>query len=415
MSKYNSHGNGPIDANEIEYLKEIREFGSFAAREAIDAFIEHGNAEDAAKAIGVQRSEIRRRIQRLRRSVIRRGFAPAHDMTEMTPEGYGVKGVSTYYGINEETGEKIPKGQWVKTDRDKEERLQLLMDAIMPLAEDVKDKSTFIPQPKISDEDLLCVYPLGDPHIGMHAWAVETGDRNFNLKLAERNLLAAVNHLVDLAPPAKTALLLNLGDFFHADNGKNTTTYGTPVEVDGRFPKVLETGVNLMVETIHAALRKHEQVKVFCLIGNHDDLMSVVLAVCIKHHFGNNPRVEVETAPKQHHYMEFGRCLLGMHHGHATKQNDLPAFMAVDKPVAWGHALFRKWYCGHVHHDSLKEYPGCTVETFRTLAASDAWHAGRYRSGNDMKVDVWHNRWGHINRHIIGIEAVLEQVGMEDD
>ena len=138
----------------------------------------------------------------------------------------------------------------------------------------------------------------------------------------------------------------------------------------------------------------------------------MVLAVCLQHHFNNNPRVEVETDPRQHHYYEFGANLLGMHHGHTTKSNDLPLVMAADRAEAWGRTKFRRWYCGHIHHDTVKEYQGCTVETFRTLAPADAWHASKgYRSGNDMKLDVWHKDYGHINRHIVGIEAVLDEVG----
>lgn len=412
----NKFGKGDLVSGEREELEMLRRFANtITQREAFDALLEHGNAQDAADALGTTRIRLRARILTTKRYATKRGWAPDFDMTEAAPVGFSVKGVSTLYKKNLETGKKEEVLQWVKTKQEQEERLQLLMDAIAPLADDVAGKSAFVPAPADVDDDLVCVYPMGDPHIGMHAWAMETGDRNFNLKLAERNLLHAVNRLVDLAPPAKTALIINLGDFFHVDSAKNTTTLGTPMDVDGRLPKVLETGVRIMVETIATALAKHDEVSVYNLVGNHDDLMSVVLSVCLKHHFNNNDRVKVETNPRQHHYFEFGECLFGMHHGHTSKPHDLPVFMATDMPEAWGRTKFRRWYCGHIHHDTVKEFPGCVVETFRTLAPSDAWHAGRYRTGNDMKLDVWHKQRGQINRHIIGIEAILEAVGTEDD
>lgn len=396
-----------FSAEEIEYLESIRRFATEREKEIIDALTKHGNYYDAAESVGIIYATLHSRISRLKRRAIRRGFSPEHDMTRAAPEGFTVKGVSTLYSADGKVS-----AQWVKTKQTEQDKLDLLMDAIQPLANDVAGKSRPVAALPDSDEDLLCVYPMGDPHIGMYAWAAETGDRNFDLKLAEGSLLAAVDHLVDLAPPTKTALLINLGDFFHADNFAGVTSRGSnTLDVDGRLPKVLETGVRLMVETIHAALRKHERVIVYTLIGNHDDLMAVVLAVCLKHHFNNNDRVEIETRPRQHHYYEFGTCLFGMHHGHSTKWQQLPPVMAADRPEAWGRTKFRRWYCGHVHHDSVKEFPGCTVETFRTLAPRDAWHSGQgYRSGNDMKLDVWHKRRGHINRHIIGIEAILEEV-----
>ncbi len=413
----NRFGKGELTDEALEELELLRVFIHTPEQaETIDALVEHRNAVDAAAALKITRPRLSERLRNLKRSARRRGFDPRFDMTEAAPEGFSVKGVSSYYTLDPETGEKILKGQWVKTKQEEEEKLALLMDALEPLGDRVRDKSTFIEPPMIINDDILCIYPMGDPHIGMHAWAAETGNRNFNLKLAERNLIYAARHLVDLAPPAKQALIINLGDFFHADNKMSTTTKGTPVHVDGRLPKVLETGVNIMVEMIESALAKHESVQVFNLLGNHDDLMSVVLSVVLRHHFNNNPRVTVEVDPRQHHYFEFGECLFGMHHGHTSKPQDLPGVMAVDRAEAWGRTKHRHFYCGHVHHDNVKEYRGCMVETFRTMAPPDAWHAGAgYRSGNDMKLDVWHKRYGHLTRHVVGIARVLDDVGTEDD
>jgi hypothetical protein len=47
------------------------------------------------------------------------------------------------------------------------------------------------------------------------------------------------------------------------------------------------------------------------------------------------------------------------------------------------------------------------VETFRTLASSDAWHHhSGYRSGQDMKCDVIHREYGRTNRHVVGIRQI---------
>lgn len=408
-----SYGKGEFTSEALAELELLREFARTPSqKETIEALLTHGNVVDAADAIGIKRKELSRRLFRLKRSATRRGFAPKFDMDHAVPEGFTVNRVST---LRDADGNV--KAQWVIAKQEQTDRFNLLMDAINDgLSDRIHDKSAYVEPPKVNDDDIICVYPMGDPHIGMHAWAAQTGDRNFNLKLAERNLLYAARHLVDLAPPAKTALIINLGDFFHADNKMNTTTKGTPVHVDGRLPKVLETGIKIMVEMIEAALAKHENVHVFNLLGNHDDLMSVVLSVALKHHFNNNPRVLIEVDPRQHHYFEFGECLFGMHHGHTSKPQDLPGIMAVDRHEAWGRTKYRHFYCGHVHHDTVKEFRGCIVETFRTMAPSDAWHAGKgYRSGNDMKVDVWHKQYGHLTRHVVGIAAVLDAIGQEDD
>src|SRR5690606_30644068 len=102
------------------------------------------------------------------------------------------------------------------------------------------------PLPGIAYEDSLTVYPLGDPHIGMLSWAPETGE-HFDLNIACRELLACVRELVASAPPSKTAIVTNLGDFMHAqDDTAKTPGHGNQLDVDGRFAKVLDAGHALL-------------------------------------------------------------------------------------------------------------------------------------------------------------------------
>ena len=375
-------------------------------RRAIEAVIEHGSCSSASTAGKGNRKALQSLIQRVRRRAAKRGWAPGHDMDHPAPDGYHVKGVSTYYGPD---GEK--RGQWVKTQQDDEQRLAALLEALEPLAERVNGKSALVPAPRKHQNmgDLVTVYPLGDPHIGMLAWSKETGDRDFDLSLAQEQMATAVSKAVGLAPPAHTAIILNLGDFFHADNFRNMTPKsGNILDVDGRLPKVMAVGRDIMVGIIEAALGKHQKVLVYNLIGNHDELLSTALSMILASYFRNNPRVEIEERPRMYHFHHFGKVLLGFCHGHTIKAPDLPGLMAVDKAEEWGAAKHRHWYTGHVHHDTLREYPGCIVETARTLAPKDSWHAAQgYRAGNDLKVDVWHKDFGRVLRHTVGIEQIL--------
>ena len=373
-------------------------------REVIETWFAHNKSATAAsKVLGVARGTVGSAIRSVKRKAARLGHAPEHDMTRTVPEGFHVRGVSTLYGPEGEV-----KAQWVKSQADKAEaRQEALLEAVRELAVDFDGKSKAPKAPEHTDEDLLAVYPFGDPHIGMYAWALETG-ADFDLKIAERNLVRAVDQLVGLAPPSREALLINLGDFFHADNLDNRTMRsGNALDVDTRWPHVLSVGVRAFRRCIDRALKKHELVHVVCSIGNHDDHTSMMLSIALQMYYSNNPRVNVDPSPQKFHWFRFGECLLGVTHGDTVKAQHLPAIMANDRKEDWGQTSFRHWYTGHVHHDSLKEYPGCTVETFRTLAARDAWHhAQGYRSGRDMKLDVWHRRHGLINRHVVGIKQI---------
>ena len=279
---------------------------------------------------------------------------------------------------------------WVKASVNQSREEQLL-EAVKAIAEDFRGAKDPTPPAGEHDEDLLCVYPMGDPHVGMYSWAEETG-QDFDLEIAERNLVAAADHLVGLAPPAKEALVINLGDFFHADNQSNRTARsGNALDVDTRWSKVLAVGVRIMRRVIDRCLEKHAKVTVICEIGNHDDHSAVMLAHCLAQFYEREERVTIDTSPAKFHWYRFGKNLIGTTHTDSVKPDKLPLLMAEDRKEDWGETDHRFWYCGHLHTDILREYPGCYVETFRTLAPQDAWARGAgYRSGQDMKLDVIH-------------------------
>ena len=112
----------------------------------------------------------------------------------------------------------------------------------------------------------------------------------WNMEIAEQTMVDAVDHLVDLAPPAKTAVIVNLGDYYHVDdNSKKTKRSGNLVDVDGRQEQAYQVGIRILRRCIDRALEKHENVHVICEIGNHDDLSAYMLALCIDNYY-HTPR-----------------------------------------------------------------------------------------------------------------------------
>ena len=377
-------------------------YGTPRQQEIARAVMQHGSSTQAAIALGVANTTVRDAVAKLRRRAARRGWAPGHDMDKPAPEGYHVKGTSTLYGPEGEV-----KAQWVKTQKEQEERLEEFRAAVEEIAEPLKGRADPAPVPADSAEDLLCVYPAGDPHFGMYAWHAETGE-DFDLATAERDLVTAVDKLVSLAPAAKNALIINLGDFFHTDTQENRTRRsGVALDVDTRWRKVLGVGLRAMEQVTARALRKHEHVTVVNVQGNHDEQTSMMLGLALESYFHREPRVTIDTSPDPFHWYRFGRVLIGATHGDRVKARDLPAVMACDRAKDWGETSWRYWYTGHVHHESVKEFPGCVVETFRTLAAKDAWHhASGYRADRDMRLDIHHRERGRVARHIVGIEQI---------
>jgi hypothetical protein len=331
----------------------------------------------------------------------RQGFDPENDLTHPVPDGYMVKGVSTYYGKDGEVA-----GQWVKSQVDWERQQQIIREAFAEMAEDLPRV-----EPRKADGDyndkLMSVIPFGDPHFGLYCWAEEVGN-DFDLTIAKRDLCGAVSHLVLQSPSSKRCLIANLGDFFHADNLEGITSRsGHKLDMDTRLPKVIRVGVSAIRQCIETALTRHETVEVVNAIGNHDDVLSMALSIMLANVYEDEPRVIIHDAPTKRHYVRHGKVLIGITHGHQTKDRDLPGIMATERAEDWGLTRHRYFYRGHHHHDTLAEFNGCKVEQFRTLAAGDAYAVGSgYLSGRDMKMIVHHSEYGEVARSTCSIDML---------
>ena len=372
----------------------LTEFATVRQLEYIDAINSAGSMRAAAKLLGVAKNAVQESMSRLKASAAARGYSPEHAMTRTVPDGFKLARVSTNYKADGSIGQ-----QWVIGAPDAERQAELLREFAAGLAEEVKGLAPMTNPPARCNEDLMCVYPMGDPHFGMHAWWQDAGE-DFDLKKAEALTCGAVDRLVASAPAAHTALLLNLGDMFHADNQKNQSQSGHQLDVDGRWSKVQRVGLRAMIHCAGRLLERHERVIVRINRGNHDGHSSYALALMLSCYFHNEQRIEVDLSPATMWYYRFGKVLIGSTHGDTVKGADMIPVMAADRPEDWGVTSHRYVYVGHVHHQDVKEYRGGVVEYFRTLAARDAWHAGQgYRAGRDMRLIVLHREHGEVERH----------------
>lgn len=361
--------------------------------EALNAVVECGSIRGAARLLKKNERAIRQYIRscEINRA---RGDKAAHFKGNV-PDGYAIKGVST---LLDRDGEQA--AQWVKVDADKKLQGELLMQSLVAALESYKGCSEKYNAPKVCDSELLAVYPFGDPHIGMYSWATETG-ADFDCDIAERSMIGAVDYLCDASPPAGTAIVLSVGDTFHCDNKDNKSlNHGHSFDIDTRWSRVLEIGVKIMIRCIDRALQKHKKVIFKAMKGNHDWHGADALGIALKLFYANNQRVTVDTGPAYYWYHKHGEVLIGATHGNTCKPELLPAVMADDVHEWWGQTKHRYWYTGHVHNHQVKEFRGVTFESFRTLAARDAWHAEKgYKSGRDMYAIIHDSRHGEIYRH----------------
>jgi len=372
---------------------KLYEFCTVRQLEVLEALDTHGSEKKAAKALGCASSLIGSTLKAVKKKAALAGHAPGHFESGVAP-GYAMGKVTVQRNASGEV-----ERTWERQSPESQAQLEVLRAAAEAMSEGVKGLAPLTPPPEFTRDDLLCVYPMGDPHFGAMAWWQEVGE-SFDLEIAEKLTCGAIDRLVASAPASHTSLLLNLGDMFHADNQRNVTQSGHQLDVDGRWAKIQQVGLRAMLYCIRRLLEKHQRVIVRINRGNHDGHSAYALALMISCYFHGEPRVEVDLSPSVVWFHQFGKVLIGSTHGDTIKGPDMMGVMAADKPEEWGATSHRYFYVGHVHHQDIKEYRGGVVEYFRTLAARDAWHHGQgYRAGRDMRLIVHHREHGEIERH----------------
>jgi predicted phosphodiesterase len=363
---------------------------------AVDAKAAHGNEMAASRVLGMNRITFRDRCAEAER----RGFTPKVS-TPAVPDGFRVKGTSTLYD-----GDGNSKLVWVKTSEDRERQEQMLRETVAAFIEDIKP-AKLTPAPKVSNKDICTSYLIGDAHLGLYSWGAETG-ADFDIELGKRDLMAAADRLVASSPASDECLIVQLGDFYHMDDSRNVTPKShNQLDVDSRFPKVIRAGIGVMRYTIDRALEKHRQVRVRNVRGNHDPHASIALQESLIGYYSNEPRLIVEDSPRAFWVYRFGLNLVGITHGHTGKVEKLPGVLAVDAQKDWGECEFKMVWHGHIHSKKVFEDMGVTVESFRTLAARDAWHTEQgYRPVREMQAIVLHKEFGEVERHTAGLRRV---------
>ncbi|USE79496.1 LysR family transcriptional regulator [Cupriavidus gilardii] len=376
--------------------QRLKEWATPRQIEIIEALEQHGSERKAAAALGVARGTITAAISGLRKRAAQAGYSPAHDMTRTVPDGYRVRGVSTYYGKDGK-----PVGQWVKSAVDQERMREIMREAFDAMAESLPRVE---PAPhEWGNISALCnLVVFTDYHMGMLAWHKE-GGADWDIGIAERLLLASFLHMVEAAPSAGTCVLSIQGDFLHSDGLLPVTPTNKHVlDQDGRFSKIVAASIRVLRRLIDHALRKHAKVHLVIAEGNHDEASSVWLRQMFAALYEKEPRLSVNDSELPYYVYQHGDVMLAFHHGHKTTNEQMPLLFAAQFPKMWGATTKRYCHTGHRHHVDEKEYSGMIVTQHPTLAARDAYAArGGWISERAASTITYHEKYGQVARTIV--------------
>jgi len=381
-------------------LESLKQFATERQCQIIDAVIKHGSQAKAATALGINHRGLERTLKRAKEQAARRGWSPSNDMTKSVPSTHVAKGISTYYDL--QTGE--PLRQWVKSDLKKENAEASLQSFADALAQDLPKYKPLPNQPVKDLPKQLTAYVIGDAHVGMSVTKERNGDSDWNLEIAERVTVGAIESLIKASGGSDTALMLDLGDFGHSDNLQNTTSSGqNHMDMDGDYGDSIAAQVRIYRRSINLMLESHNKVVLMMVRGNHNSSTSRCMNVMLQAFYENEPRVEVLDNVHKFQHITYGNNLLVTHHGDRMKPQRAFEYAARSLTKEWG-CENKAILMGHVHHSTSVEIGGVLCETFQALPAGDAWHSDSgYGAKRTMSAIVYDKQHGEVQRHKVGI------------
>jgi hypothetical protein len=176
-----------------------------------------------------------------------------------------------------------------------------------------------------------------------------------------------------------------------------TPEHGHILDADSRFSKVVSVAIRIIRRVVDMALTAHSVVHLIIAEGNHDESSSVWLRQMFAALYENEPRLTVNDSELPFYVFQHGKVMLGFHHGHKVKNDQLPMLFAAQYPVVWGATTKRYCHTGHRHHEEVKEHAGMVVTQHSTLAARDAYAArGGWISERQVKAISYHAEHGQV-------------------
>lgn len=371
--------------------------------EILQTVIKCGSNQKAAAELKLNRRAVDQIINRIKHQAAISGWSPAHDMIRPVPEGFIVKGTSTYYNKDGK-----PTGQWVKSTIDQDMREIMMREAIEALKDEIQP-TTLVKCKNYGNANLCNTYVITDYHLGMLSWREETG-ADWDLNIAKDLIIKWFQQAIAQSPQAEQCVFAQLSDFLHFD-GMDAVTPASKhlLDVDTRFAKLVRVAIHILRIIIDMLRQKYQKVHIIMADANHDPVSQIWLREWLSVFYSNDPKVTVDTSPNPYNAFEFGQVALFFHHGHKRKVENVSEVFAGMFRDMFGRTKYAYAHTGHLHSMHVKENNLMIVEQHRTLAAPDAYASrGGWLSGRDAKVITYDKRYGEVGRVTININMLKD-------
>lgn len=347
-----------------------------------------------AEELGLNESTVRKRIiqAKARGLHLSSGAQEAMEATKLS----GVEIAGGYRHVYDEEGRKTETVRWSVPKESA--GLDDLLSHLRSTFEGMEPAAP-IHAPAYTNADLCTVYPIADAHLGLRAWSKETGS-DYDTNIASERVGDWVAQCVASSPASETAIILDIGDWTHANDDTNQTPRSKHVlDVDTRMFRTLDVGIATLGGTVESALTKHRTVHVVILPGNHDSTIYLAVMFALAERYRDNPRVIVHKKPGEFFLYEHGRVMVAAHHGDKAKADRLVHFVADEFSEAWGRTKHRFLFTGHLHHHKSQDIGGMRWEQLRAVTERDAYAVSHaYSARAQLQAITYHAVRGEIQR-----------------
>lgn len=382
-------------------------------QEAVD---KHGSVRKAAKALGIPRTTLQRKLKQEKRDgVSTEALEPVGEAGQSGVRGLQPAPVDAFtaqcdlLGLNPS---EVTRG-WLRTeagtiqvDRKKSAKSMELSADFVAILEQARKH--VVREAECRSADSMLVVSLHDAHFGRLSFFREAG-HNYDPAIAAAVYKQAVSDaLAFFGQPRITKIVFPIGsDLLHTDNLASTTTAGTRVDsVDTRLHKVFDVAVAAVISAIEDCLLVAD-VDVVWIPGNHDELLGGMLAKVIKTYFRFDSRVKVDDREQSRKIIHWNTNLILFSH-RFPKPQDAPRLLATEYPVEWGATTSREVHHGHHHtmrgtwYGPYQEVSGVMVRSCPSLASNDKWHYDSAYSGNCRAAEsfLYSAESGFIGSHL---------------
>lgn len=285
--------------------------------------------------------------------------------------------------------ERTIKKQWSRTVADaakyRELSLKILQPAFIGLEESYRTYE--VPHLEMLGEPaspFVAVIGLSDVHFNKVAFGPDD-EITYDVEIAERELESTlVETLQEFKLQGRPEFfVVTMGtDNFHTDNLDGSTTAGTPQDIDLPVDVAIPRYIVAMVRYIDT-LRQVAPVKAIVTPGNHDRMVSMVLATALKLRYDDSDDVEIIAPNNPRTYIQVGNYCLGFTHGdpefrskslQKTNVHKLVLTEARAQGVKLDEVMHTWFFGGNLHFEDTTDFGGVTYEQFVAFCGDDRWH-----------------------------------------